>query len=136
MLRNFLINIFFLVPVWFLNLIGIFNKDIKRKFIFDIQSKFFLSLIPQFNIHEVSDENIPEVRNLIEQKRRNLRLYENIKKSVEKIDHQIGKDKNIKVREYIPYRTDNENIILFFHGVGYVLNSIETHVPTFKYFAV
>ena len=72
MLRNFLINIFFLVPVWFLNLIGIFNKDIKRKFIFDIQSKFFLSLIPQFNIHEVSDENIPEVRNLIEQKRRNL----------------------------------------------------------------
>ena len=135
MFRNFLINIFFLVPVWFLNLIGIFNKDIKRKFIFDMQSKFFLSLIPQFNIHEVSDENIPEVRNLIEQKRRNLRLYENIKKRVERIDHQIGRDKNIKIREYIPYRTDNENIILFFHGGGYVLNSIETHDPTIKYFA-
>ncbi len=135
MLRNFFINIFFLIPVWFLSLISIFNKDVKRNFIFDIQSKFFLSLIPKFNIHEVSNENIPEIRNLIEQKRRNLRLFKNIKKRIQKIDHQIGKDKDIKIREYIPYQTDNENIILFFHGGGYVLNSIETHDPTVAYFA-
>jgi hypothetical protein len=89
MLRNFFINIFFLIPVWFLSLISIFNKDVKRNFIFDIQSKFFLSLIPKFNIHEVSNENIPEIRNLIEQKRRNLRLFKNIKKRIQKIDHQI-----------------------------------------------
>ena len=92
MLRNFFINIFFLIPVWFLSLFSIFNKDVKRNFIFDIQSKFFLSLIPKFNIHEVSNENIPEIRNLIEQKRRNLRLFTNIKKRIQKIDHQIGKD--------------------------------------------
>ena len=39
-------------------LISIFNKDIKRGFIFDSQSKFFLSLMPKFDIHEVEDEEI------------------------------------------------------------------------------
>ena len=135
MIRNLLINLFFLIPVWLLKLIFIFNKDIKRKFIFDTQSKFFLSLMPKFDIHEVADEEITTIRNLIEGKRKNLNLSKKTKRPVQRNDHLIGKNKNLLIREYIPYQTDNENIILFFHGGGYVLNSVETHDPTVAYFS-
>ena len=135
MIRNILINLFFLIPIWLLKLISIFNKDIKRKFIFDTQSKIFLSLMPKFDIHEVADEDITTIRNLIEEKRKNLNLSKKTKRSVQRNDHIIGKNKNLLIREYIPYQTDNENIILFFHGGGYVLNSVETHDPTVAYFS-
>ena len=135
MIRNLLINLFFLIPIWLLKLIFIFNKDIKRKFIFDTQSKFFLSLMPKFDIHEVADEEITTIRNLIEEKRKNLNLSKKTKRPVQRNDHIIGKNKNLLIREYIPYQTDNENIILFFHGGGYVLNSVETHDPTVAYFS-
>jgi len=135
MIRNFFINLFFLIPLWLLKLISIFKKDIKRKFIFDIQSKFFLSLIPKFDIHEVTDEEIPKIRNLIETKRKNLNLSKKAKRPVKRNDHLIGKDKNLLIREYTPYQTDNKNIILFFHGGGYVLNSVETHDHTVAYFS-
>ena len=135
MIRNLFINLFFLIPIWILKLISIFNKDIKRKFIFDTQSKFFLSLMPKFDIHEVADEDITTIRNLIEEKRKNLNLSKKTKRSVQRNDHIIGKNKNLLIREYIPYQTDNENIILFFHGGGYVLNSVETHDPTVAYFS-
>lgn len=135
MIRNILINLFFLIPIWLLKLISIFNKDIKRKFIFDTQSKFFLSLMPKFDIHEVADEEITTIRNLIEEKRKNLNLSKKTKRPVQRNDHLIGKNKSLLIREYIPYQTDNENIILFFHGGGYVLNSVETHDPTVAYFS-
>ena len=135
MIRNLLINLFFLIPVWLLELISIFNKDIKRKFIFDTQSKIFLSLMPKFDIHEVADEEISTIRNLIEEKRKNLNLSKKTKRPVQRNDHLIGKNKSLLIREYIPYQTDNENIILFFHGGGYVLNSVETHDPTVAYFS-
>ena len=135
MIRNILINLFFLIPIWLLELISIFNKDIKRKFIFDTQSKIFLSLMPKFDIHEVADEEISTIRNLIEEKRKNLNLSKKTKRPVQRNDHIIGKNKNLLIREYIPYQTDNENIILFFHGGGYVLNSVETHDPTVAYFS-
>jgi len=135
MIRNLLINLFFLIPIWLLKLISIFNKDIKRKFIFDTQSKFFLSLMPKFDIHEVADEDITTIRNLIEEKRKNLNLSKKTKRPVQRNDHIIGKNKNLLIREYIPYQTDNENIILFFHGGGYVLNSVETHDATVAYFS-
>ena len=135
MIRNLLINFFFLIPVWLLKLISIFNKDIKRKFIFDTQSKFFLSLMPKFDIHEVADEEITTIRNLIEEKRKNLNLSKKTKRPVQRNNHLIGKNKSLLIREYIPYQTDNENIILFFHGGGYVLNSVETHDSTVAYFS-
>ena len=135
MLRNFFINLFFLIPVWLINLLSVFNKDVKRKFIFDKQSRLFLSLMPKFDIHEVSDEDISEIRSLIDKKRKALRLSKRTKKKVERTDYFIGTNKEIKIREYIPYQTDNKKVILFFHGGGYVLNSIESHDPSVAYFS-
>ena len=135
MVRNFLINIFFLIPVWLLKIVFIFNKDIKRKYIFDVQSMALLLLMPKFEIHKISEEEIPEIRELIEERRVMLRIAAKTKKDIKKTDHFIGESENIQIREYVPYKTDNENVILYFHGGGYVLNSIETHDPTVSYFA-
>ena len=135
MIRNFLINIFFLIPVWLLKIIFILNKDIKRKYIFDVQSMALLSLMPKFEIHKIPDDEIPEIRELIEERRVALRVAVKTKKNMKKIDHFIGESENIQIREYVPYKTDNENVILYFHGGGYVLNSIETHDSTVSYFA-
>jgi acetyl esterase len=48
------------------------------------------------------------------------------KNFVNKVDHFLGKDKTL-CREYIPSKTSSNKAILFFHGGGYVLNSVETH---------
>ena len=84
MVRNFLINLFFLVPVWVLKVLFIFNKDIKRKYIFDIQSKALLSLMPKFEIHKISNDEIPAIRDLIEKRRVMLKISTGTKKKIER----------------------------------------------------
>ena len=135
MIRNFLINILFSIPVWLIDFVYKFNKDIKRGFIFDSQSRMLFALMPKFDLHMIEDSEIPKIRNLINEKRKNLRLSNKTKKKVITRDYFIDKENNLKLREYIPYKTDNDNIILYFHGGGYVLNSIDTHNLTVSYFS-
>ena len=52
-----------------------------------------------------------------------------------KLDHFIGNDKNILLREYNPDSINTDKVVLFFHGGGYVLNSVETHDDTVSYMA-
>ena len=135
MIRNFFINLFFIIPVWIINIVYKLNKDIKREYIFDAQSKFLFALMPKFDLHLIEDNEIPKVRDLINERRKNIRMASATKKKVKTIDHLIDKDKSLLIREYIPYKTDNENVILYFHGGGYVLNSVDTHDPTVAYFS-
>ena len=135
MARNFLINLFFLIPVWLINLTTSFNKDVKRNTIFDPQSKFFLSLMPKFDLHLIEDKDIPKIRKEIHKKRKNLRLSKKTKRKIKTIDHLIDENNSLLLREYVPYKTDNANIILFFHGGGYVLNSVGTHHDMISYFS-
>ena len=135
MIRNFFINILFSLPIWLIEIVYKFKKDIKRGHIFDSQSRMLFSLMPKFELHKVKEEEIPKIRNLIIEKRINLRLSKKTKKKIEIKDHLIDKKNNLKLREYSPYVTDNENVILYFHGGGYVLNSIETHHLTVSYFS-
>ena len=74
MFRNFLINLFLLIPIWTLKVILFFNVDIKRKYIFDTQSQFLTYLLPKFDLHNVKNEEIQDVRNLIEERRLALRI--------------------------------------------------------------
>ena len=135
MIRNFFINVFFLLPVWVIEIISSFKRDIKRDYSFDAQSKILFALMPKFDLHKVEDREIPEIRDSINERRKNIRLAEKTKKKVSTKDYYIGANENLLLREYIPYKTDNENIILFFHGGGYVLNSVDTHNPTVSYFS-
>ena len=73
--------------------------------------------MPKFDINEFAYEEITTIRNLIEGKRKNLNLSKKTKRPVQRNDHLIGKNKILLIREYIPYQTDNENIILFFHSL-------------------
>ena len=91
--------------------------------------------MPKFDLHKVEDREIPEIRDSINERRKNIRLAEKTKKKVSTKDYYIGTNENLLLREYIPYKTDNENIILFFHGGGYVLNSVDTHNPIVSYFS-
>ena len=135
MIRNFFINLFFIIPVWIINFVYKLNKDIKREYIFDAQSKFLFALMPKFDLHLIEDSEIPKVRDLINQRRKNIRMASKTKKKVKTIDHLIGEENNLLIREYVPYKTDNDNIILYFHGGGYVLNSVDTHHDMVCYFS-
>ena len=55
MIRNFLINILFSIPVWLIELVYVFNKDVKRGFIFDSQSRMLFALMPKFDLHKIED---------------------------------------------------------------------------------
>ena len=135
MIRNLLINLFFLIPVWLIRLVALPFRDVKRNTIFDPQAKFFLALMPKFEIHLIGDQDISKIRNQIHEKRNNLRLSRKIKKNIKTIDHLINQNNSLSLREYIPYKIDNSNVILFFHGGGYVLNSIDTHHDMVCYFS-
>ena len=43
-----------------------------------------LSLMPKFEIHKISDDEIPEIRELIEERRVNLRIAAKTKKDIKK----------------------------------------------------
>ena len=90
------------MPVWVIELVSLFSKDIKRDYSFDAQSKILFALMPKFDIHKVEDEEIPKVRDSINERRKNIRLAEKTKKNLEIKDHFIGKNKNLLLREYIP----------------------------------
>ncbi|MEC7774163.1 MAG: alpha/beta hydrolase [Pseudomonadota bacterium] len=135
MLLNFLVNFYLLIPVWLIKLICIFNKDIKREYIFDPQSKLLIYLFPKLELQNVKNDEIQNLRSAIEKRRTNLRISKKPKKEIKKVDHYLDKDESILLREYSPYKVDNKNIILFFHGGGYVLNSVFTHDDMVAYFS-
>ena len=118
MIRNLLINLFFLIPVWLIRLVALPFRDVKRNTIFDPQAKFFLALMPKFEIHLIEDQDISKIRNQIHEKRNNLRLSRKIKKNIKTIDHLINQNNSLSLREYVPYKIDNSNVILFFMEVG------------------
>ena len=135
MFNNFLIKLFLLIPVSVLKFILIFHTDIKRKFIFDTQSQFLTYLLPRFDLHKVKDGQIKDVRNKIEKKRLSLKISRTPSKKIIKTDHIINDEQSLLLREYVPYKIDNKNIILFFHGGGYVLSSVNTHDDMVSYFS-
>mgnify|MGYP001210980720 FL=1 len=127
MIRQTLVNIFFFFPVWIIKTLLFFNKTKIRKYIFDQQSKALLALLPKFNLHELSDNEIALIREKIEKKRKNIRLSLKPTKKVVKKDIIIDQISKLKLREYTPYFVDTEIVMLFFHGGGYVLNSIDVY---------
>ena len=113
MLLNFLVNFYLLIPVWLIKLICIFNKDIKREYIFDPQSKLLIYLFPKLELQNVKNDEIKNLRSAIEKKRTNLRISKNLKE-IKKVDHYLDKDESILLREYSPYKVDNKILFYFF----------------------
>ena len=132
-MKAFILNFFFKIPIWVLK-IFFWKKPTYRGHQFDTQSQALISLQPSIDLTELSDKEIPKIRNLIIKNRvaQNLSISPN--NYVKKVDHFVGKSK-ILFREYIPSDISSNTVILFFHGGGYVLNSVDTHDGYVSYMA-
>ena len=135
MISNLLINLFFYIPIWLIKIFLFFKRDVKRKYSLDPQAQLLLSLFPKYDIEQIKNDELSVFRESIEKDRRQLKVSKKTQRAVKKVDHFIGDNKSLLIREYEPYKTDNQNIILYFHGGGYVLNSVETHDDTVSYFS-
>jgi acetyl esterase len=127
MIRIFLLNIFFFIPVWLLKLVYWKRRTPIRGRLLDIQSSIILDLIPKSELHKVSDNSIQKVRDLIIKQRTRYQLSLAPNSAVGKIDHFIEDKDTLLLREYIPKNIEKNKVVLFFHGGGYVLSSVETH---------
>ena len=127
MIRTFLLNTFFYIPIWFLKLIFLKKRIPIRGNLFDFQSSVVLSIIPKKDLSIIPDSSIQETRDLINKKRSEYRLSLKAKNTIRRQDHKIDSETNTILREYKPNQIDTDKVILFFHGGGYVLGSIEGH---------
>ena len=124
---NLILGLFFSLPNWFLRLF--FWK--KSKFIrdnhLDQQTRIFLKLLDIFG-YKLDTDNFSSIERI---RSNNARMSLNInKKPSEKISFNkifINKDKSVFMREYKPLNTQSDQALLFFHGGGYALGSVETH---------
>ena len=133
-MRSIFLKIFFLIPSWFFN-IFMKKRPPYRGHIFDQQSQALINLQPSIDLTTIPDSEISDIRNLIKKNRIKNKLSLSTKNLVMKLDHFIGDGKNILLREYNPDSINTDKVVLFFHGGGYVLNSVETHEDTVSYMA-
>tara|TARA_B100001287_G_scaffold200948_1_gene170363 strand:+ start:602 stop:1609 length:1008 start_codon:yes stop_codon:yes gene_type:complete len=133
-MRTMLLKIFFLIPSWFFN-IFVKKRHPYRGHIFDQQSQALISLQPSIDLSTIPDNEISDIRNLITENRIKNKLSLSTKNPVMKLDHFVDNDTNILLREYNPVSINTDKVVLFFHGGGYVLNSVETHDDTVSYMA-
>lgn len=115
------------MPVWLLKLIYLKRRTPIRGRLVDFQSSVILDVMPKAELHKVSDGSIQSVRDSIAKQRLKYRLSLKPKNKVIKKDHFITDRENLLLREYIPKNIEKNKVVLFFHGGGYVLSSVQTH---------
>ena len=136
--KKFLFHNFFYFPVWILKIIfPQFRTKIRGSKI-DFQSFAYINLNPKSSLYKIGEDDLPKIRKVIEKNKINSRLSLKPKKTVKTEDHHIfNKHKNdeMLLREYIPNKIDSKKTILFFHGGGWTIDSVETYDDMVKYFS-
>ena len=133
------LKIFFLLPVWVLRFVTFQKSIIKNNQILDFQTQVFLTL-QSLQTNTLDDpgafNSAKELREALESGRENLPLNAKPRMFVQTIDHFIPTEfGKLKIREYCPKSILTTSPILYFHGGGYVLGSINTHDPWLKFFS-
>ncbi len=124
---NLILKVFFLLPDWFLNIIFFKKPPMLRDIYLDKQTSLFLKLIEIFG-YKIDTENFNnDERSKSNQARLSIAINESTPKLYSYQDILIGSKKNLLVREYIPQNIISDKTMLYFHGGGYVIGSIETH---------
>lgn len=124
---NLILNIFFVLPDWFLE--RFFPKKgafIRNKHL-DRQSRIFLKLIGIFGYKPNVDNFNNEERINSNKARMSLNLNKKPPNKFSFKDVILAGGSDIIVREYIPDSLASDKVMLYFHGGGYALGSIETH---------
>jgi len=139
MVIKIFLKIFFVLPIWFLRCVFFQKRIIVNNQILDFQTQVFLRL-QSLQDNTLDDPNsaasAQDFREKVLIAREGLPL--NIKPCmpVKRINHLIHTEfGNLKLREYYPETLSISSPILYFHGGGYVLGSINTHDPWLQFFA-
>ena len=136
--KKFLLDNFFYIPVWFLRIIFPTKRLKIRGAKIDLQSYSFIKLNPKSTLYKIHEKDLPKIRKVIESNKINSYLSASPRNPVETIDHSIYSDSRrdeMLLREYIPKKVESDKIILFFHGGGWTIDSVETYDDMVKYFS-
>ncbi|MEL0114854.1 MAG: alpha/beta hydrolase, partial [Gammaproteobacteria bacterium] len=120
--------IFYITPNWIYKII-FFNRPHIRNFYIDAKSFALIKIIEKLrktNLSDLEENEIPNFRSEVESLKSIFRLKISKKKEIRREDIFL-KDSRIQLRRYIPSKLESSKTILYFHGGGYVLNSIDTH---------
>ena len=124
---NLILGLFFSLPNWFLRVFFWKKSKLIRDNYLDQQTRIFLKLLDIFG-YKLDTDNFSSIERI---RSNNARMSLNInKKPSEKMSFNnifINEDKSVFIREYQPFNTQSDQAILFFHGGGYALGSVETH---------
>ena len=124
---NLVLNLFFSLPNWLLGILFRKKRVFIRNHYLDQQTKIFLGLIDIFG-YKLDTENFNNTERI---KSNNARMSLSINKkpnnNITFNDIYLKENKTIFMREYNPFDIKTDKILLFFHGGGYALGSVETH---------
>ena len=137
--RRYLLKHFFIIPSWLLRVLLPLKRKSIRGFKIDYQSYAYINLNAKSTLHSVNDEDLPKIRRIIESNKINSRLSLKPKILVNTKDHFIyskNAEAKLLLREYIPNITNPHKIILFFHGGGWSIDSVETYHDMVKYLSL
>ena len=135
------LKIFFSIPVWLLKCLTFQKSIVINNQILDFQTQVFLWLqSSQPNPFDDLDSlnSAKDLRNKIEGSREDLYQLLNSKpqEAIKVTDHLLPSDfGKLKLREYCPDKVLISSPILYFHGGGYVIGSINTHDAWLKFFS-
>ena len=136
--KRFLLRNFFYIPTYILRIIlPQFRSKIRGSKI-DFQSFAYINLNAKSSLYKIKENDLPKIRKVIEKNKINSQLSLKPKNNVKTKDlYVFNKSKNdeMLLREYIPNKIDSRKIILFFHGGGWTIDSVETYDDMVKYFS-
>ena len=132
MLQALALKVFFFVPIWALKIFFFKKLTVIRGHQFDPQAAAFLSVTPKTNLSVLSDNQIAETRKTIDESRKKNKLSLSPSSKITKKDHLLPNHK-LLLREYQPINCDEKKAVLYFHGGGYVLSSVDTHDDMVSY---
>lgn len=124
---NLLLNSFFLVPDSLLKKIYPKKSAFIRSNYLDHQSFIFLKLIDIFGYKPDTTNFDNRERLNTDFARMSLNLNRKPPNNFSYNDLGISEEGDIYLREYVPSNLKTDKAMLYFHGGGYVLGSVETH---------
>ena len=123
---NIVLTIFFSLPDRFLDTFFKKSAPIRGNYL-DQQTKIFLKLIDVFG-YKPNTENFNNLERIRSNNARmSLKINKKHSRNLSCKEIYLNQDKTIFMREYEPDNLDTDKSLLYFHGGGYALGSIETH---------
>ena len=125
-LINIVLRIFFSLPDWFINAFFKKSAPIKGNYL-DQQTNIFLKLMDVFG-YKLDTENFSSPERIRSNNARmNLKINKVPSQNFSCKEIYLNEGKTIFMRKYEPDNINTDKSLLYFHGGGYALGSIETH---------